>query len=91
MEGWRPIGTAPRDGRTILVYLPTDAGHPTRQDDVIAVSWAGVFWSRAAGWEAPYSGIKGVAPTTGCGCPTRPSGRHLVDRKLLGTTAGCTG
>jgi Protein of unknown function (DUF551) len=68
MEGWQPIGTAPRDGRTILVYLPIGAGHPTRrQDDVIAVTWAGAFWARAtgwqAGWETPYSGIKGDVPT----------------------------
>jgi hypothetical protein len=67
MEGWQPISTAPRDGRTILVYLPTGVGHPTRQDHVVAVSWTNVFWSRTAGWqpgwEMPYSGIKGDAPT----------------------------
>jgi hypothetical protein len=76
MEGWQPIGTAPRDGRTLLVYLPTDAGHPMRQDDVLAVSWADTFWARAtgwqAGWESPYSGIRGDAPTHWMRLPDPP-------------------
>jgi hypothetical protein len=76
MEGWQPIGTAPRDGRTILVYLPPGPGHPTRQDHVVAVTWADVFWSRAAGWQAgwemPYSGIKGDAPTHWMRLPDPP-------------------
>jgi hypothetical protein len=48
MDRWQPINTAPRDGRTILAYLPANAGLPTRQD-VVAICWA-------AGWTTAYSG-----------------------------------
>jgi hypothetical protein len=48
MDKWQPISTAPRDGRTILAYLPANAGLPTRQD-VVAI-----FWD--AGWATAYSG-----------------------------------
>ena len=39
MDKWKPINTAPRDGRTIFASLPADAGLPTRQD-VVALCWA---------------------------------------------------
>ena len=48
MDKWQPINTAPCDGRTILAYLPANAGQPTRQD-VVAICWA-------AGWTTAYSG-----------------------------------
>jgi hypothetical protein len=48
MDKWRPINTAPRDGRTILAYLPSNAGLSTRQD-VVAI-----FWD--TGWATAYSG-----------------------------------
>jgi hypothetical protein len=48
MDKWKPIHTAPRDGRTILAYLPANAGLPTRQD-VVAICWT-------AGWTTAYSG-----------------------------------
>jgi len=48
MDRWQPINTAPRDGRTVLAYLPALAGLPTRQD-VVAICWAG-------GWATAYSG-----------------------------------
>ena len=50
MNDWQPVNTAPRDGRTILAYLPANAGRETRQD-VVAV-----FWDPACGWATAYSG-----------------------------------
>lgn len=71
MEGWQLIGTAPRDGRTILAYLPANAGHPTRQD-VVAIFWAG-----AAGWETAYSGARIAAPTHWMLLPDPPERPHF--------------
>ena len=53
-QGWRPIETAPRDGRTVLAYFPAQAGHAARQD-VIAVYWTGWGGGR---WETAWSGAK---------------------------------
>ncbi len=50
MHAWQPITTAPRDGHTILAYLPAKAGLPTRQD-VVAI-----FWAAGSGWATAYSG-----------------------------------
>lgn len=66
MEGWQPIGTAPRDGRSVLAYLPANAGHPTRQDV------AAIFWAGAAGWETAYSGARVAAPTHWMPLPDPP-------------------
>ena len=60
MESWQSIETAPRDGRAILAYFPTNAGHTLRQD-VIAV-----YWSEWGGgrWETVWSGAKLIAKST---------------------------
>lgn len=50
MGPWQPITTAPRDGRTVLAYLPANAGLLTRQD-VVAI-----FWDKGSGWATAYSG-----------------------------------
>jgi Protein of unknown function (DUF551) len=54
--GWRQIGTAPRDGRTVLAYLPAQAGGEVRQD-VVAVFWDG-SGGRRGGWATAYSGAR---------------------------------
>ena len=56
MTGWRQIGTAPRDGRTILAYLPAQAGGAVRQD-VVAIFWDG-SGGRSSGWATAYSGAR---------------------------------
>ncbi len=90
MDRWQPINTAPRDGRTVLVYLPAGAGPPTRQD-VVAV-----FWDPGSGWATAYSGACLDAEPTywmplpdppGSAAPrTRPSDRrgHGVARAAGG-------
>ena len=50
MGPWQPITSAPRDGRTVLAYLPAHAGSDTRQD-VVAI-----FWDPGSGWATAYSG-----------------------------------
>ena len=81
MDKWQPINTAPRDGRTILAYLPANAGLPTRQD-VVAVCWA-------AGWTTAYSSAcLDIEPTYWMPLPAPPGvaelhasqdGEHQVD------------
>ncbi len=48
MTGWRQIGTAPRDGRTVLFYLPAGPGGAVRKDEV-AIFWDGGRRS-SGGW-----------------------------------------
>jgi hypothetical protein len=82
MDKWQPINTAPRDGRTILAYLPANAGLPTRQD-VVAICWA-------AGWTTAYSGAcLDIEPTYWMPLPAPPGavephasqdGEHQADR-----------
>jgi hypothetical protein len=50
MNDWQPINTAPRDGSTIIAYLPANAGRQPRQDLVA------VFWDSKCGWATAYSG-----------------------------------
>jgi hypothetical protein len=76
MDDWQPINTAPRDGRTILAYLPAHAGLPTRQD-VVAV-----FWDAACGWATAYSGAcLDAEPTYWMRLPDPPAAveRHYSD------------
>src|SRR5687768_13540481 len=66
MDRWQPINTAPRDGRTILAYLPANAGLPTRQD-VVAICWA-------TGWTTAYSGARlDIEPTYWMPLPRPPN------------------
>ena len=52
MEPWKPITSAPRDGSTVLAYLPAQLD-PDRRQDVVAI-----FWDAACGWSTAYSGAR---------------------------------
>ncbi|NOG74102.1 hypothetical protein [Roseicella sp. DB1501] len=52
MEPWKPITSAPRDGSTILAYLPAPP-EPDRRQDVVAI-----FWDAVCGWATAYSGAR---------------------------------
>ena len=86
MTGWRQIGTAPRDGRTILAYLPAYAGREVRQDVVAIV------WDRGSRWATAYSGARlDAEPTHWMPLPDppgRPSASPHSGRTDRGSAAG---
>ena len=49
MEG-QPIETAPKDGRTILVWQPPAAGQPPSDDDFSLVKWWAYTSSPGGEW-----------------------------------------
>ena len=68
MDQWQPISKAPRDGRTILAYLPANVGHAPRQD-VVAI-----YWDAGSGWATAYSGASlDIEPTYWMVLPDPPS------------------
>ena len=78
MEDWRPIETAPHDGRTVLAYFPAQAGHAARQD-VIAVYWTGWGGGRR---ETAWSGAKLHAkPSHWMPLPDPPQARDPAPRE----------
>jgi hypothetical protein len=86
MADWRPINTAPRDGGTILVYLPAHAGLPIRQD-VVAI-----YWSPGGGWVTAYSNARlDAEPTYWMPLPGPPASaavpQAMADRGLAARSA----
>jgi hypothetical protein len=51
---WQPIETVPKDGQTVLAYVPARKGFVSRQD-VIPVHWSS--WGGGV-WENSTSGGK---------------------------------
>jgi len=74
VDKWQPIGTAPRDGRTILAYLPANVGHSPRQD-VVAI-----YRDAGSGWATAYSGARlDAEPTYWMPLPDPPAAPELQD------------
>jgi hypothetical protein len=84
MTSWHPITTAPRDGQTVLAYLPAKAGLTTRQD-VVAI-----FWAVGSGWATAYSGAHlDAEPTYWMPLPEAPSrAEHSETRRATSRTGG---
>ncbi len=85
MDNWQPISKAPRDGRTILAYLPANAGHSPRQD-VVAV-----YWDTGSGWATAYSGARlDAEPTFWMPLPDPPAITEPQTSRRTGTRSSQT-
>ena len=68
MTDWQPIETAPRDGTTVLGYLPGRRLDEDR-DDVVTIYWHDLWGT--PGWCITESG-EGVGPTHWMPLPEPP-------------------
>lgn len=68
---WRPIETAPKDGKTILGFFPTKAGYYADQR-FMTIHWTGFEWENTtSGTKPSYN------PTHYMELPQPPKGNEL--------------
>lgn len=69
MSEWQPIETAPKDGRSILCFIPLSGGC----DRMLVLRWDdGKFLGEPAQWKTDVHSFVGFDPTHWMPLPTPP-------------------